>query len=359
MIVLGMMSGTSLDGVDCVWTKAEGTSQVTMKLLKHKYVPFPNALRKALLKATIGKASSHEVGELHHALGRFYAKAASNSTYKAQLVGLHGQTIFHQGTKATLQIGESTYLAKVTQCPVVFNFRAADIASGGQGAPLAPVFHKFLLKPFSKNGAAFHNLGGISNITYFDAKNFIAFDTGPASILLDAWIEYKTRGKKKMDRNGVLAHQGLPDSAMLNKFLSHPFFKKPFPKSCGREEFNLDFIKKYGGTRFAKLNLKDQLATLTELTVQSIAEAYEMTPKTPKTIFFSGGGVYNTYLMKRLKINLPEVDVKTSADLGWPAETIEGGAFALLAYLRYKKIRVNLSTITGGKDGLHGQICEF
>lgn len=358
MIVLGMMSGTSLDGVDCVWINIHGTTNISFKLLKHKYITYPTLLRKQLLKASLGQSTSHEVGMLHHDLGRFYARAVAHNPIKTQLVGLHGQTIFHNGSKATLQIGEASYLAQTLDCPVVFNFRAADIAHGGQGAPLAPLFHKFLLKPYLKDGVAFHNLGGISNTTYLDQKKFLAFDTGPASILIDAWIEHVSHGHKKMDRNGVIARKGLPDPKILNSFLSHPFFSKKFPKSCGREEFNLNFIKKYGGQKFIRLSLEDQIATLTELTAQSIAEAYESMTKMPKKIFFSGGGVYNHFLMARIRINLPGVEVNTSIDLGWPAETIEGGAFALLAYLRHQKIYSNLHSITGGKKSLLGQICE-
>lgn len=359
MLVLGLMSGTSLDGVDAVWTDISGTKKMSLKMKAHKYTAYPKALRQRLLAAAQGKASSYDVGELNHELGRFYALIASASKLKPALVGLHGQTIYHRGQYATLQIGEPSYLAQALRCPVIFNFRAADIASQGQGAPLAPIFHQFLLQPFAQKGAAFHNLGGISNTTVVSGKTCFAFDTGPASILIDAWIDFKTNGRQKMDRNGNTAQQGLADSILLKKFLSHPYFKKSFPKSCGREEFNLEFIKKYGGVRFSRLSLENQSATLTELTAHSIADAYKNLRQQPQIIFFSGGGVYNQFLMQRLKIHLTGIQIRTSQDLGWPAETIEAGAFATLAYLRWQKQKIDLKKITGGTKNLLGQICEF
>jgi anhydro-N-acetylmuramic acid kinase len=177
---------------------------------------------------------------------------------------------------------------------------------------------------------------------------------------MDSWVQLKSKNEMLYDKDGVLASRGLPQLETLKKFMNHPFLGKKPPKSCGREEFNLDFIKNTADRRFFRLSLEDQLATLTEFTAQSVYEAYEnWLPKMPEKIFFSGGGSKNRFLMKRLKINFKNSAVHTSEELGWPSEAIEGGAFAVLAYLRLYEQHLDLKNITGGnKPALLGQICE-
>jgi anhydro-N-acetylmuramic acid kinase len=363
MIVLGIMSGTSVDGIDYVWSQISGTKgNISAKFLKHEHRSFSPDLRERLILALKDKSTTHELGLLQHDLGREYAKHYSQlkAPGKTALIGLHGQTVFHKGCIASWQIGEPSYLAKQAKVPVIFNFRAADIAFGGEGAPLAPVFHQTLLKKFSHKPVAFHNLGGISNLTYCYKKSLIAFDTGPASTLMDVWIQEKTKGKKQYDDNGRLAAAGLPHLLTYKKMLSAPYFKKVAPKSCGREEFNLEFIKKNADNTFMALSLEDQLNTLTELTAASIYQAYQALPAMPEKIFFAGGGTGNGFLMRRLKIYFSKTEVLNSTDLGWPASAIEGGAFALLAYLRWKKMTCDLKSVTGGSSStLLGQICEL
>lgn len=363
MLVLGIMNGTSVDGIDYVWADVSGTKKnIKTKFIKQEHKPFSPQLREQIQEAIADKLTTHALGKLNHDLGREYAKHFSQlkSPGKTQLIGLHGQTLFHKGKVATWQIGEPSYLAQVSKAPVVFNFRAADVAQGGEGAPLAPIFHRILLREMAaKTPVAFHNLGGISNLTYSHKNTLLAFDTGPASTLMDNWMESKTNGKKTFDEDGQTAAKGLPQYASLKNFLSNAYFKKSPPKSCGREEFNLAFIKSTADKKFSSLSLEDQMSTLTELTASSIYQAYEKLPELPEKIFFSGGGTRNKYLMKRLKIYFKKTQVLTSEDLGWPSSAIEGGAFAVLAYLRWIKAECDLKQATGGKTTLLGQICEL
>lgn len=364
MIVLGIMNGTSGDGIDYVWVDLHYDKKLTVKFVKHIHRSFSKELRESIKKAALNQLLTYDLGALHHELGRQYAKDYASFKVPAKLkphvIGLHGQTVFHSGGTATLQIGEPTYLAQAAGAPVIFNFRAADIVNGGQGAPLAPVFHKVLLSGVSNGPTAFHNLGGISNLTYCHKDRLIAFDTGPACTLMDTWVQMKTKNQHHYDEDGKLAARGLPHLETIKKFMKHPFLAKKPPKSCGREEFNLEFIKAHADRRFFRLSMEDQLATLTEFTVQSVFGAYEdWLPKMPEKVFFSGGGAKNKFLMKRLKIYFKNSIVMTSEELGWPSDAIEGGAFAVLAYLRLYEQHLDLKNITGGtKPVLLGQICE-
>lgn len=364
MIVLGIMNGTSVDGIDYVWADiTESGKNINVKFLKQEHKAFTLSVREQIQLAITNKLPTHDLGQLHHDLGREYAKhyAQFKSAPKAKLIGLHGQTVFHKGKIASLQIGEPSHLAKASKLPVIFNFRAADIASGGEGAPLAPLFHQVLLKKFSNKPVAFHNLGGISNLTYCYKNQLIAFDTGPASTLMDSWLQLKTKGEKTYDTDGKIAERGLPHLPTLKKMLDTPYLRMAPPKSCGREEFNLDFIKANADRKFSSISLEDQMSTLTEFTATSIYQAYEThLPTLPEKIFFAGGGTHNPFLMKRLKIHFKKTEVLTSMDLGWPASAIEGGAFALLAYLRLKNKACNLKPVTGGSSSaMLGQICEL
>jgi anhydro-N-acetylmuramic acid kinase len=210
-----------------------------------------------------------------------------------------------------------------------------------------------------KTPKGFHNLGGISNITYVVGNDIRAFDTGPANTLMDTWITFKTRGKQKMDRDGKIAAGGLPHLPTLKKLLNTPYLRAKPPKSTGRELYNLPFLHKHLPKEFFKLSLEDQMSTLADFTVLSIRDAYEnFLPKQMESVYFSGGGTKNSHLMKRLRMLMPQVQVRTSADLGWPESAIEGGTFALLAFLRVQGQKVQLHTITGNKTPtLLGQIC--
>jgi len=364
---LGIMNGTSLDGIDYSLIEINAkTGQ--FHFIKHKQLALPKKIKASLLEAAQDNLKVSELAQLHFALGKVYAQQVKKLSWKWDLAGLHGQTVFHHGKIASLQIGNPAFLATSSSKPVVFDFRSNDIAVDGQGAPFAPFFQRAIFAHMKPAQVAFHNLGGISNVTLLkkgtsksrsegqrqnrnplkakvDVKGW---DTGPANILMDSWIFHKTKGKMTFDKNGKLAHAGIAHWPSLEKFLKHPYFKKKAPKSCGREQFNFDFIQKKGGKTFLKLSLEDQMATLLELTAQTIAKDYKKV-NSELPIYFYGGGVNNKTLMKRLKVLLHPHQVLSTEDLGWPPQAFESSAFAYLAALRVLEKSPHIPAVTGAK----------
>jgi anhydro-N-acetylmuramic acid kinase len=314
-------------------------------------------------------STSHELGQLHHDLGRLYSEQAKLLRPHPSLVGLHGQTVFHNPdprTPATLQIGEPAYLARSLGVPVINNFRAADIAAGGQGAPLATLFHRVV---FAKKGAhvCVNNLGGISNVTSLDWRQgcepqIVAFDTGPANVLMDLAARRLTGNRRSCDIDGSWARRGKVHERLLHEWLRHPYFKQSPPKSTGRELFGERFWEATWPTiRRAKLSNHDLLATLVEFTARSIATSYEAhLPSIPGKVILCGGGAKNPILLTRLTAALPTTTLVIPSDrVGWPADAIESAAFALLAYYRWRRKPGNLPATTGAKQAvLSGQITE-
>lgn len=368
--VLGIMSGTSLDGVDCALCEVSADG---VKLLELWGAPFPKALQHRLHLAARGETDSWKLAQLHHDLGRCYATIAQRhpAVRRAQLIGLHGQTIFHHPHRtrpATLQLGEPAYLAESLRVPVVSNFRAADLAAGGQGAPLATLFHQVV---FARRGQhiCVNNLGGISNVTSLDWRRgaqprVLAFDTGPANVLLDLAVRQLTRGRQTCDRDGQLSAEGKVCERLLIRWLRHPFFRLAPPKSTGRELFGEKFLlPALAEMRRLRLTPPDFLATLTAFTASSIALNYELhLPAPPDLVVLSGGGANNPALRdaiaSALRASQPRIEVRTSADLGWPTEAIEAAAFALLAWRRWHGLPGNLPETTGARRAvLCGQIC--
>lgn len=349
---LGIMNGTSLDGVD--YALIETDSQLSnIKFAGHQQFSLPPDIKKQLLLAATNRLSTYELSELHFALGRVYGKQVKQLRRKWSwdIVGLHGQTVHHNGGQASLQIGHPGFIHSEFPAPVYYDFRAADVVAGGQGAPFAPFFQKALIGNSAKTPVAFHNLGGISNLTYIFKDKVIAFDTGPANILLDAWAQ--KAAKANFDRDGKLAAKGLPKPVVVNRFLTHTYFKKNYPKSTGREDFNLDYIEKFGGAGFKKLDLHDQMATLTELTALSIAQAYQLLTPQPTRIYFYGGGAMNPYLMKRIGFYLHETEITRTDALGIPSQGFEAATFAFFACARHFKKMVHLPKVTGAKKPQH------
>jgi len=350
-----------MDGADFVLCEIQ-KKPLKIKYLDHSHVNFSPKLRKKLQRCAQNKALTYELAETNYELGLFYAnslkKIKNRKKWKFNLVGLHGQTVFHKGGKSTLQIGESSFLSEVMTVPVVSDFRAADIALGGQGAPLATFFHQVA---FSHLGYPFavHNLGGISNMSFFDRKKSFSFDTGPANMPMDLRLQEITRKKLSFDKDGAIAAQGIIHMDLVEKWLKHPYFRQKPPKSCGREEFGEVFLDKVRSS-LTKLNKKDQMATLTEFVAQSITKSYKsLLPKLPKTIVLCGGGAKNNELVFRLRYHLPNIQVLKCMDLGWPAESIEGAAFALMAACRLWKIPAHLPKTTGAnKPALLGKLSQ-
>lgn len=360
-LVLGIMSGTSLDGVDYALC-AVGSR--TFRLVSLWRAAFPATLRERLHACARGAASSWELAQTHHDLGRFHARHATRfpASRKPQLVGLHGQTVFHHPARrapATLQIGEPAYLVESLRVPVVSNFRAADLAAGGQGAPLATAFH---LRVFARRGrhVCVQNLGGIGNVTSLDwthgnTPRVLAFDTGPANVLLDLSARHFSGGRRVCDHDGAWAARGRPNEALLTRWLRHPFFARRPPKSTGREEFGEPFLARVlTETRRQRLSREDVLATLTEFTARSVALNYQRhLPTAPHEVILTGGGARNPVLVSALVRELrrlePSARVVTSDDVGWPAASIEPAAFALLAWLRQERLPGNLPATTGAR----------
>ena len=367
MRVLGIMSGTSLDGVDYALCEVQRRSVQLIHLWSRA---FPAALQRRLHATAANECSAHELAQLHHDLGRLYAQQAKQLHARAELIGLHGQTVFHNPERrapATLQIGEPAYLAETLRVPVISNFRPADLAAGGQGAPLATLFHQTV---FARRGqhVCVNNLGGISNVTSLDwrrgpAPRIVAFDTGPANVLTDLAMRELTRGEKTFDRHGAWAKRGHVCEPLLRRWLKHPFFQLVPPKSTGRELFGETFWRaeqrRLAATRLTPF---DTLATLTEFTARSLALNYQLhLPAPPDTVVLAGGGAKNPVLVAQIAASLralhPSTRVITSEEFGWPSSAIEPAAFALLAYYRWRGWPANLPATTGARHAVRlGQI---
>jgi anhydro-N-acetylmuramic acid kinase len=358
-LVLGIMSGTSMDGVDYALCRV---SEERIILRAFWSALFPAVLRETLHAAARGELRSHALAQAHHDLGRFYARHAVPQTdaYRRSptLAGLHGQTVFHNPAgfaPATLQLGEPAYLVERLRVPVISNFRAADMAAGGQGAPLATAFHRLV---FARRGqhVCVNNLGGISNVTSLDWRrgsrpSVVAFDTGPANVLMDLAMRELTNGKRAMDRNGEWAARGNAGEPLLRRWLEHDYFRRKPPKSTGRELFGEPFLKT-AMRDMRRLSPDDKVATLTEFTARSLALNYRLhLPSLPSRLVLGGGGAANTALVVAIKrqFSTGEVEVLTSNALGWPLRAIEPAAFALLAHLRMEGKPGNLPQTTGAR----------
>ncbi len=355
--VIGIMNGTSLDGVDFVLTEIRRPGaqpgKVRISYKADRSFAFPRALKIQLIRAAQHELKVNELSLLHHQLGRFYASCFRKLTpamRKVDLIGLHGQTVFHQAPTATLQIGESSYLAAAARVPVVSDFRVSDLALGGQGAPIATLFHQIAFSSAKKETVSVHNLGGISNLSLVSAQGVkLAFDTGPANMMMDLLMQEKTKGKKHFDRDGRIALRGSADLEVVGSLLKNAYFKKAPPKSCGREEFGEILLRKFK-QESRHLKFADQMATLLEWTAWSIALSYQKFVRPlPAKIIFCGGGAKNKALLQRLHALLPEVEMKTVEDLGWPASSIEGAAFGLLAAYRIWNWPSNFPRTTGAQ----------
>ncbi len=340
--ILGVMTGTSCDGLDaaCIEINPNGWTPLWSASL-----PYPPALRKSVLAFQVPGSlhSTRSWLELHRDLGDWYGtnlrKLIRKQKQAPDVIANHGQTVGHFPEKAfkgtTLQLGDGARIATQTGLTVVSRFREGDMAAGGQGAPLVPLFHQMLALPLNENkpGIAFHNIGGISNLTYLGPQGkILAFDTGPGNMWIDAAVQKITNGKMKFDREGKLASQGKVDLPALRAILEHPFFSKTAPKSTGRDDFPSSSF--FSQTRVKGLSL---VATATAVTVESIAQAYEVSiirKRLPlKTILLCGGGAKNKFLLEQLKTRLPQVTIATLSERGFDSQFIEAQAFAVFGFL--------------------------
>ncbi len=411
--VIGLISGTSVDGIDAALVNITGTGlDLKVQFLAGATYPYPADLREKILAVCGGAAiSMAELAELDDAIALAFAQAAKNiqADYpSAQLIGSHGQTVYHRPPKEqgsgvrgsqlragvsphpqrgpqsppveqtgvqesggdrenfqskigySLQLGRGVVISQVTGIPTVNNFRSADIAAGGQGAPLVSKVDAYLLS-HPHESRCIQNIGGIGNLTYLPARShpdweqkIRGWDTGPGNTLLDLAVQHLTNGAKTYDQNGSWAATGNPCYRLVEQWLSQEFFQQPPPKSTGRELFGWEYLHQCLADAVPyQLSPADLLATLTELSVASIVHSYRtFLPQIPERVLLCGGGSRNLYLKRRLQVHLEPVPVLTTDEAGLNADFKEAIAFAVLAYWRQLNIPGNLAEVTGARQAV-------
>lgn len=366
-LVVGLMSGTSMDGVDAALVKIKGRGLETkIELIEFICLPYQPSLLQGLEEAIL-KGSTRQISELNFLVGTAFAEAALEVIIEAglqatdiDLIGSHGQTVFHNppssknGIPSTLQIGELDVIAERTGITTVGDFRTRDVAAGGEGAPLVPYVDYILFhKPRSVRIA--QNIGGIANATVVteSISDVIAFDTGPGNMLMDKVVSLATDGKERYDLDGKLSSQGSVNKELLVELLSHPFFLQPPPKSTGAGVFGKGRAQEiYALAKEKAISPSDLMRTLMELTVESIALSYErfILPKWRiDEVILSGGGARNPVLVERMKKRVNHVKLSKSDDYGIPVDTKEALAIAILANELISGNFTNLPSVTGAK----------
>jgi len=366
-LVIGLMSGTSKDGIDAALVKLQGSGLDTkIELIKFICVEYGADVRSRLDNLA-KECTLKEISELNFIIGDEFAKAALDVIKEAgvnpsdvDLIGSHGQTVFHNppsykdGTPSTLQIGEIDVIAEKTGITTVGDFRTRDIAAGGEAAPLVPYLDYLLFRKPGKVSIA-QNIGGIANATVVteDMDDVEAFDTGPGNMLMDGIIRLATDGRQQYDRNGQLASAGKVNKELLDKLLSDPYYSEPPPKSTGEELFGKEMAGElYSLVDCKMLSLEDMMATLLTLTVESIVSSYQdyiFPNRRISEVIFSGGGCNNPLLMERIKSRLPSLKCMTSDDYGIPVNAKEAVAFAVLANELISGNTTNLPRVTGAQ----------
>ncbi|MEG3966990.1 anhydro-N-acetylmuramic acid kinase [Microcoleus sp. T2B6] len=384
--VIGLISGTSVDGIDAALVDVVGSqTDLKVQLVAGKTFSYPANLRSQILSVCSGSAlSMAELAELDDAIAQEFATVALTiqAEYdKAELIGSHGQTVYHRPPgKAqkdsagalmgySLQLGRGALIAELTGITTVSNFRSADIAAGGQGAPLVPIVDACLLADPNLS-LCIQNLGGIGNVTYLPARGkrgkndeseifslgdgISGWDTGPANSLLDLAVQHFSGGTKTIDEGGVWAASGTPCQTLVEDWLASDFFRQAPPKSTGRELFGVDYFDRcLVEAEGYNLSPADVLATLTELTVASIVHSYQtFLPAMPDRVLLCGGGSHNLYLKRRLQSQLHPVQVLTTSEAGLNVDFKEAIAFAVLAAWRVRGIPGNLPQVTGARTSV-------
>jgi anhydro-N-acetylmuramic acid kinase len=363
VLAIGLMSGTSQDGVDVALIDSDG--ETIAQLGPTACRPYTRAERTVLRRATAAAASLSErtarpgiVAEAEALVNRAHAEAvetflAANAITPGDVavIGFHGQTLLHRPERhLTIQIGDGSALASRLRIAVVYDFRAADVAAGGQGAPLAPLFHCALVRRLGRElPVAVLNIGGVANVTYVDGEEVIACDTGPGNALLDDFLRVRTG--RPLDTDGRTAAAGMIDEAAIGRLLAHPFFAAPPPKSLDRNEF-----RNWVGRTLDEASVADGAATLTALTAAAVARIVPHLPRAPKTWIVSGGGARNSSLMRMLGERLAPTQVESAHDCGWSIDSLEAQAFAYLAVRSLRGMPLSLPTTTGVPRPLTGGV---
>lgn len=368
---VGLMSGTSLDGIDAALVKiSDSEVDIQVDLVHFTSTDYSSAIQAELLKLCHPDTASLDViSKMNMYLGELFADTALKVIHEAGMhekdihcIGSHGQTIYHQPDAekmdgkeitSTLQIGDIGVIAEKTGITTVGDFRTRDMAAGGQGAPLVP-YADYMLFTEPKTSRVLLNIGGIANVTVLPAgaheSDVFAYDTGPGNMLIDAFAKWTTDGQQTVDLDGRLAAQGEINEAWLNELLLHEYFSRPSPKSTGRELFGEQYaIQLWNKAEETKMSGVDRLATITELTARTISneiknyiEQHDITE-----VLVSGGGRYNPALMNRIRANLANLDIKPTDDVNTDADAKEAIVFALLGYQCFQQRTNSLPTVTG------------
>ncbi|NVK33621.1 MAG: anhydro-N-acetylmuramic acid kinase [Rhodobacteraceae bacterium] len=344
--VLGTISGTSADGIDLAEIETDG--ETVVRFGPATTIPYSTATRKAVLDAVaLGPSERSSWGKLAEAVSDEHLSAIRRFLIEydlsPDLVVFHGQTVWHDPGKAeTVQLGSSQTLADGLKLPVVGDVRQADMAAGGEGAPLVPVYHQALSHGLPQP-LCFLNIGGVSNLTYIDESTLLAFDIGPGNALLDDWVSGHSAGD--CDRDGLISAAGQVDQSRLEKALEHPFFAKPGPKSLDRNAFSLAMVE--------GLSLEDGAATLAAFTAATIARAEALCPKAPALWIVCGGGRLNPTLMQNLQNRL-QGDVRSSEDFDLDGNALEAQAMAFLGARLKAQLPTSFPSTTGASEPVVG-----
>lgn len=361
LVAIGLMSGTSLDGVDVALIETDGSRVERFGPTGYRAYSAAerDLLRSALSAATAltDRADRHGVmAEAEDLVTRAHAEAVEQfltatgtAAHSVDVVGFHGQTILHRPhARLTVQIGDGQGLAERLGIPVVFDFRSADVATGGQGAPLVPVFHQALARNLDRrHPIAVLNVGGVANVSYVNGNvDPIACDTGPGNALIDDFMRARTG--EALDRDGAGAASGRVDRAFVDRVLEDPFFSHACPKSLDRNAFA------QANLELPTLSVEDGAATLTALTAASVAKIVPHLPETPRTWVVAGGGARNLTLLHMLKQQLAPASVETAESVGWSSDSLEAQAFAYLAVRHLKGFPITFPTTTGAPRPMTG-----
>jgi len=346
MRVAGIMSGTSLDGIDVAIVEIRGRRVDTIGF---QSTPYSAATREAILAVSNTNTHTASLSRLNFQLAEQYARAVLRAVRRfgpVELIGCHGQTVFHEGRSNTLQLGEPAVLAERTGVPVVSNFRSRDIAAGGQGAPLVPFVDALLFRHPTRTRIAL-NIGGIANVTIIEpGRDVIAFDTGPGNMVIDSLAREFSNGKLTCDRGGRIAESGSVNTRLLDHLLRDPYYRRKPPKSAGREQYGAAFVERL---KASGLPIRDLIATATALTSVTIAIGVG---SRSGDLIVSGGGVHNPQIMAHLAGFLPRVTIATSSDFGIDADAKEAIAFAVLAVQTWRRRTSNLPSATGASHAV-------
>jgi anhydro-N-acetylmuramic acid kinase len=343
------MSGTSLDGIDVAVVEIRGRRVQTLGFAS---TPYPEEVRRAILAVSNTTTTTGAISQLNFRLGELYSRAILRllrKTGPVELIGCHGQTIYHEGPRNTLQIGEASVIAERTGVPVISDFRTRDIAAGGHGAPLVPFLDYWMFRHPRRTRVSL-NIGGIANISVIPAaagpEQVVAFDTGPGNMVMDGLVYAHTGGALTCDHGGKIAARGKVHRDLLDELLRDPYYRMRPPKSAGREQYGTEFLERL---RQTGLPFEDLVATATALTGATIAGGVRNFVKGPADLIVAGGGAHNPRILAQLAAYLPGVAIAFTSDFGIDVDAKEAIAFALLAHETWLNRPSNLPSATGAR----------